>query len=159
MNIRIPLNKNTIGEAEKKALIKVFDSGYMTMGKVTKEFEKKFAKHLGVKHAIYVNSGSSANLLAFFSIINPLQKNKIPFGSECLIPGLCWSTSLWPIVQTNLVPKFVDIDFNTFNLDINEVEKNITNKTKAICAVHILGNSTNMTKLAKIAKENNESNN
>ena len=64
----IPLNKNTIGNAEKLALNKVFDSGYMTMGKVTKKFEKAFSAHLGVKHAIYVNSGSSANLLAFSAI-------------------------------------------------------------------------------------------
>ena len=56
--IKIPLNKNTIGPAEKKALNAVFDSGFMTMGKVTKKFEKEFADYLGVKHAIYVNSGS-----------------------------------------------------------------------------------------------------
>ena len=135
--------------------IEVILSGQITMSEITKKFEKEFAKFVGSKFALMVNSGSSANLLAFFSLINPLQKNKIQFGSECLIPGLCWSTSLWPIVQTNLVPKFVDINFDTFNLNINEVKKNITKKTKVICAVHILGNSTNMSKLTKIAKENN----
>ena len=135
--------------------VEVILSGQITMSEITKKFEKEFAKFVGSKFALMVNSGSSANLLAFFSLINPLQKNKVPFGSECLIPGLCWSTSLWPIVQTNLVPKFVDIDVDTFNLNTDEVEKNITKKTKVICAVHILGNSTNMLKLTKIAKENN----
>ena len=66
--MRIPLNKNTIGKDEKKALNRVFDTGYMTMGAVTKKFEAAFSKYLGVKHAIYVNSGSSANLLAFSAI-------------------------------------------------------------------------------------------
>ena len=135
--------------------VEVILSGQITMSEITKKFEKEFAKFVGSKFALMVNSGSSANLLAFFSLINPLQKNKVSFGSECLIPGLCWSTSLWPIVQTNLVPKFVDIDVDTFNLNTDEVEKNITKKTKVICAVHILGNSTNMLKLTKIAKENN----
>ena len=162
---RIQIKKNSkrysltldspISIEDMHSAIEVILSGQITMSEITKKFEKEFAKFVGSKFALMVNSGSSANLLAFFSIINPLQKNKIPFGSECLIPGLCWSTSLWPIVQTNLVPKFVDIDFDTFNLNIDEIEKNITKKTKVICAVHILGNSTNMSKLTKIAKENN----
>ena len=68
--MKIPLNKNTMSKEERSAMIKVFDSGYMTMGKVTKKFEKKFAQMLGVKHAINVNSGSSANLLAFSAIVD-----------------------------------------------------------------------------------------
>ena len=64
----IPLNKNTMGKEERKALIETYDSGFMTMGKKTKSFEKNFAKMFGVKHAINVNSGSSANLLAFSAI-------------------------------------------------------------------------------------------
>ena len=66
--IKIPLNKNTIGKDEREALLQVFDSGYMTMGKITKKFESAFAKYVGSKNAIYVNSGSSANLLAFSAI-------------------------------------------------------------------------------------------
>ena len=76
-------------------------------------------------------------------------------GSECIIPGLCWSTSLWPIVQSNLIPKFVDINLNTFNLDMNKVSENISDKTKIICAVHILGNSTDMSELSEIVKDKN----
>ena len=122
---------NPVGIDDMYRAIEVILSGQITMSEITKKFEKEFAKFIGSKYALMVNSGSSANLLAFFSLINPLQKNKIKFGSECLIPGLCWSTSLWPIVQCNLIPKFIDIDFDTFNLNINELEKNISKKNKS----------------------------
>ena len=144
---------NPIDVDDLMKAIEVILSGQITMSEITKKFEIEFAKFVGTKYALMVNSGSSANLLAFFSIINPLQKQKVNFGSECIIPGLCWSTSLWPVVQSNLVPKFVDIDFETFNLDIKKIEEEITNKTKVVCAVHILGNSTNMSKLTEIVKD------
>ena len=125
----------------------------ITMSSITKKFENEFAKFVGVKYALMVNSGSSANLLAIFSSINPKTKNKLYPNDECLIPALCWSTSLWPIVQAGLKPKFVDVDINNFNLDIKKLEKKITKRTKAIMAVHVLGNSTNMNALMKIVKK------
>ncbi|MFL2889649.1 MAG: aminotransferase class I/II-fold pyridoxal phosphate-dependent enzyme [Pelagibacteraceae bacterium] len=134
--------------------IKVLLKGKITMSKVTKKFENEFAKYLGVKYALMVNSGSSANLLALFALINPKNKNKLVKGDECLVPALCWSTSLWPIVQAGLKPKFVDVDTKTFNFNIKDLEKKLTKKTKAILAVHVLGNSTNMDKLNKIIKKN-----
>ena len=76
-----------------------------------------------------VNSGSSANLLAFASI-NPKNKKQLKPNDECLIPAVCWSTSL-AIVQSGLKPKFVDVDLNTFNFDLDKLEKKITSKTKA----------------------------
>jgi len=149
--VEYPFSKNDILEGRK-----VLSYGkFITMNKVTKEFEKKFAKYLGVKYALMVNSGSSANLLAFFALINPKLKNKIKPGSECIIPTICWSTSLWPIIQAGLKPRFVDVDLKNFNIDLEDLEKKITNKTKAILAVHVLGNSTNMNKLKQIAKKNN----
>ena len=130
-------------------------SGRITMSRVTNKFEMEFAKYLNVKYALMVNSGSSANLLSFFALVNPINKEKIKRNDECIIPALCWSTSLWPIIQAGLKPKFVDIDPKTLNLDINAVNKSITNKTKIILAVHVLGNSTNMDELNKIIKKNN----
>lgn len=97
-----------------------------------------------------VNSGSSANLLALQCLINPYRKKRLKYGDEVIIPALCWSTSLWPIVQSGLKPKFVDIDIKTLNIDLNDLEKKISKKTKAIMAVHVLGNSANMDKLMKI---------
>ena len=125
----------------------------ITMSNITKKFEQEFAKKVGAKYALMVNSGSSANLLAFFTLINPMKQNRLKPGDECIIPSLCWSTSLWPIVQSGLKPKFVDIDIGTLNISIDELKKKITKKTKAIMAVHILGNSTNMIELKKIIKK------
>jgi len=130
-------------------------SGRITMSKITKKFEQKFADYIGSKHALMVNSGSSANLLAVFSSINPRNKNKLRQNDECLIPAICWSTSLWPIVQAGLKPKFVDVELNSFNLDLNKLEKKITSKTKAIMAVHVLGNSAKMSELMRIVKKYN----
>ena len=123
------------------------------MSVLTKKFEKEFAKYVGTKYALMVNSGSSANLLAFFALINPLKKKHLNYGDECLIPSLCWSTSLWPIVQSGLKPRFIDIDPKTLNVSIDQIKKKISKKTKAIMAVHVLGNSTNMDELKKIIKK------
>tara|TARA_B100000029_G_scaffold269629_1_gene264969 strand:+ start:6402 stop:7628 length:1227 start_codon:yes stop_codon:yes gene_type:complete len=134
--------------------LKILLSRKITMGEITKKFEKEFAKYLGVKYALMVNSGSSANLLAFFALINPRSKKKIKLNSECLIPAVCWSTSLWPIIQSGLKPRFVDVDTKTLNINIKDLKKKINKKTKVVMAVHILGNSTNMNELKKIIKKN-----
>ncbi len=130
-------------------------SGRITMSKITKKFEQKFADYIGSKHALMVNSGSSANLLALFSSVNPKNKNRLQQNDECLIPAICWSTSLWPIVQAGLKPKFVDVELNSFNLDLKKLENKITSKTKAIMAVHVLGNSVKMSELMRIVKKYN----
>ena len=100
------------------------------MSVLTKKFEKEFARYVGAKYALMVNSGSSANLLAFFTLINPMKNKKLKFGDECLIPSLCWSTSLWPIVQSGLKPKFIDIDKKTLNFYRTNPKKKITKKQK-----------------------------
>ena len=80
------------------------------MSEITKKFEYEFAKYVGVKYALMVNSGSSANLLATFAAGNPLRKKRFKSGDEVLISALCWSTSLWPLIQFGLKPVFVDVD-------------------------------------------------
>ena len=127
--------------------------GKITMSDITKKFEYEFAKFLKVKHALMVNSGSSANLLSLFALINPKNKRRIRPNDECILPAICWSTSLWPIVQSGLKPKFVDVDLKTFNLNLNHLEKIINKKTKAILAVHVLGNSPNMKNLMDIVNK------
>ena len=134
--------------------LKVLLSGRLTMSHITKKFEKEFAKYVGSKYALMVNSGSSANLLAFFCLINPKARRKLNPGDECLIPSVCWSTSLWPIVQSGLKPIFVDVDVNTLNMNLKDLENKITKKTKAVFAVHVLGNSVDMTGLQRITKKN-----
>jgi len=148
------LSPNSFSDDDIIKGIEVLLTKKITMSSITKKFEREFAKYIGSKYALMVNSGSSANLLAAFALINPLNNKKLKKGDECLIPSLCWSTSLWPIVQAGLIPKFVDIDPLTLNISIDDLKKKINKKTKAIMGVHILGNSTNMDELMKIVKKN-----
>ena len=153
--IDYPLHENAFSQSDIKEGIKVLLSKNITMGKKTLEFEKYFAKKLGVKYALMVNSGSSANLLATFASKNPLRKTRFKEGDEAIIPVLCWSTSLWPLVQAGLKPVFVDINPKTLNIDLKDLQKKITKKTKLIMNINVLGLSTNMVKLKSISKKKN----
>ena len=148
--IEDPFSNNDIREG-----IKVLKSKQLTISKKTVNFEKDFSSSLKSKYSLMVNSGSSANLLALQCLINPYRKNRLKAGDEVIIPTLCWSTSLWPIIQSNLKPVFVDINPLTLNIDESEVEKKITKKTKAILLVHVLGNSCDMDQIMKIKKKYN----
>ena len=147
-----PLLENALSSNDLASGIKVIASGQLTMSKKTEEFEKYFAKKIGSKFAVMVNSGSSANLLATFAACNPLRKNRFNKGDEALIPSVCWPTSLWPLVQAGLKPVFVDVDKETLNVNSESLIKKITKKTKVIMLVHVLGNSTKIEKIIKIAK-------
>jgi len=133
---------------------KVLSTKRITMAKHTRNFENEFAKKINAKHALMVNSGSSANLLAVFAAGNPLKKNHLKRGDEVLVPVLCWSTSIWPLVQFGLKPVFVDIDIDTLNIDIEKLKKKITKKTKAIMLINVLGISSDLFEIKKIAKKN-----
>ena len=151
---KYPLHENAFASDDIKSGIKVLLSKQITMNKKTEEFEKYFAKKIGVKHALMVNSGSSANLLATFASGNPMRKLRFKAGDEAIIPVLCWPTSLWPIIQAGLIPKFVDVNINNFSIDINELKKHISKNTKAMMIVHVLGNSSNILKISELAKKN-----
>jgi len=152
---KYPLLSNAFSKNDISCGLKVLASKYITMSKITKNFEKQFAKKLGCKYALMTNSGSSANLLAVSAIINPMFKNKLRAGDEVLIPAVCWSTSLWPIIQNNLKPVFVDVELDTFNISIKDLRKKITSKTKAIMCVHVLGTSTNLNHIKKLINKKN----
>ena len=123
----------------------------VTMGSKVKQFEEKFAKYVGRKHAIMVNSGSSANLLSLAILTNPKFSKKLNSGDEIITPALTWSTTVYPMVNNGLKPVFVDVNSKTFCLDENKIEEAITEKTKAIMPVHLLGNTANMSKIQEIA--------
>ena len=135
--------------------IKILISGQITMSKKTLQFEREFAKKVGAKYALMVNSGSSANLLSSFASCNPMRKNKFKYGQELLIPAVCWSTSLWPFVQAGLKPIFVDVDTDTLNINIEDFKKKITTNTKVVSVVHVLGNSANIEEIKYICKKKN----
>jgi len=149
-----PLLSNAFNKKDIDCGINVLKSKFITMSKHTLNFEKSFAKKMNAKFALMTNSGSSANLLALSALINPLRHKRLRSQDEVLIPAVCWSTSLWPIIQNNLKPVFVDVNTNDFNISIEDLKKKITKKTKAIMCIHILGTSTNMTEVMKLAKKN-----
>jgi len=149
-----PLKDSTFRNKDLIEGIKVILSKNVTMSQVTKKFEKVFSKKIRTPYSLMTNSGSSANLLAFQCLINPYRKKRLKKGDEVLIPSICWSTSLWPIIQSGLKPIFVDVDKKNFNIDLKDLEKKISKKTKALMLIHVLGTSTNMQKLIKILKKN-----
>ena len=152
-----PLSIKTYDHIEISAMVDVLLSDKLTMGKKVKEFEETFASYIGSKYAVMVNSGSSANLLAIAVLSNFKYKNSLKKGDKIIIPTICWSTSVWPIIQMGLEPVFVDINIKTLNADIDKVEELLQNddKIKGMVAVHILGNATNINKLMKLKSDYN----
>jgi len=126
-----------------------------TAGKKVETFEKKFSKYVGIKYGTMVNSGSSANLLALSILAHPALKNKISPGDEIITPAVTWATTVYPILNINATPRFVDVKLNDYTIDPVEIENAINKKTKAILIVHLLGNPCDMNKITKIAKKYN----
>jgi CDP-6-deoxy-D-xylo-4-hexulose-3-dehydrase len=158
MTFRLPLTANLLGEKEIAAAKAVLDSGFVTMGKLCAQFEREFAAYIGVKHAVMVNSGSSANLLALFALANPLLapeggRRRLAPGDEVIVPALSWSTSIWPVLQAGATPVFVDCNPQTLQLEPDIVAAAITPKTAAILVVHVLGGACNVAETAKLARE------
>ena len=128
--MKYSLLENAFSKKDIDTGIRVLKSKQLTMSKITKRFEEYFAKKIGAKYALMVNSGSSANLLALSAITNPMYNKKLKQNDEVLIPAVCWSTSLWPIIQLGLKPVFVDVDIETLNISIDDLKKKITKKQK-----------------------------
>ena len=127
-----PLKDSTFRNKDLIEGIKVILSKNVTMSKVTKKFEKVFSKKIRIPYSLMINSGSSANLLAFQCLINPYRKKKLKKGDEVLIPSICWPTSLWPIIQCGLKPVFVDVDKENFNINLDDLKKKNFKKNKSI---------------------------
>jgi CDP-6-deoxy-D-xylo-4-hexulose-3-dehydrase len=127
----------------------------VTMGDKVKQFESMFANYIGVNHAIMVNSGSSANLLALSILTNALLKSRLKPGDEIITPALTWVTTVFPILNCGLTPVLVDVGLDTFDISPDEVEKAITDRTRAIMLVHLLGNPCQMDRIMEIARQHN----
>ena len=145
-SLRIPYGLSVYDNKELKAVIKVITEHRTNTGEETKAFEKKVAELFGHKFGIMVNSGSSANLLAF-ELLN------LPKGSEVITPLLTFSTTVAPIVQKGLIPVFVDVEKGKYTINVAQIEKIITKKTKALMVPLLLGNVPNMEQLSHIAKK------
>ena len=138
---RFPLATSSWGAEEHAALAAVIASGQFTMGEKVATFEHDFARYTGSRYCVMVNSGSSANLLmvaALFYTRNP--KLRLQRGDEVIVPAVSWSTTYAPLHQYGLRLKFVDIDLETLNFDLQQLKAALTPRTRAIMAVNLLGN-------------------
>ena len=159
--MHIPLNKSSMGEEEKNAAKAVIDSDNLTMGEQCRAFEREFADYLGVEHAVMVNSGSSANLIALFAMADALIPSdgalpgRIRPGSEVIVPALTWSTTIWPVLQVGAKPVFVDCDPHSLQMEPDAIEAAITPETSAIVVVHVLGGAVDVTDVEAIARRRN----
>lgn len=144
-----PLASTTWDEAEYAAIDRVIKSGMFSMGKEVAEFEKQFAEWVGSRYAIMVNSGSSANL-AMIAALMFRKEGALKRGDEVIVPAVSWSTTYHPLQQYGLKLKFVDIDRDTLNLDLEQLKTAVTDATKAILAVNLLGNPNDFTSIRRI---------
>ena len=148
---KIPLAIPQFGSDEVIESVESLISTWVTMGKKVRSFESQFKDYVGQKGALMVNSGSSANLLALSALSSPNFDNRIKPGDEVICPAVTWPTSVYPILNVGAKPVLVDVDLNTLNVSSETIEDAITPRTKAIMAVHLMGNPCQTDKIKQIA--------
>jgi CDP-6-deoxy-D-xylo-4-hexulose-3-dehydrase len=156
VDFKFPLATASWGQEEIDAMHRVIASGMFTMGQEVKTFEKDFARYVECKYCLMVNSGSSAILLmiaALFYTKNP--KLKLARGDEIIVPAVSWSTTYYPLYQYGLKIKFIDVDLQTLNYDLDQLELAVNDKTRAIMAVNLLGNPNDFRRINQIIGERN----
>ena len=152
----VPVSGKVIGALELKNMVEASLDGWLTTGRFNEQFEKKLASFLGIKCLLTVNSGSSANLIAFSTLTSPkLKERAIQKGDEVITVAAGFPTTVNPIIQFGAIPVFIDVKIPTYNINENLVEEAITNKTKAIMLAHTLGNPFNVKKIKEICDKYN----
>jgi CDP-6-deoxy-D-xylo-4-hexulose-3-dehydrase len=152
----VPPSGKVVGVEELKNMVEASLDGWLTTGRFNAEFEKRLAAFIGVKHLISVNSGSSANLVAFSTLTSPkLGRRAIQKGDEVIGVAAGFPTTVNPILQFGAVPVFVDVDCFTHNIDATKIEAAIGPKTKAIMLAHSLGNPFNLDVVTALCKKHN----
>lgn len=146
---KYPLASSSWDQAEYDAIQRVVDSGMFTMGAEVLQFERQFAEFFGSQHCVMVNSGSSANLLMVAALFF-VQQNKLQAGDEVIVPAVSWSTTYFPLQQYGLKLRFVDIDINTLNFDLDALADAVTDQTRLIMSVNLLGNPNDFSIINKI---------
>jgi CDP-6-deoxy-D-xylo-4-hexulose-3-dehydrase len=150
----VPVSGKVIGARELQLMVEASLDGWLTTGRFNAAFEERLAKYLGVKHLITVNSGSSANLVAFSTLTSPrLGERAIKRGDEVIGVAAGFPTTVNPIIQFGAVPVFVDVDLATHNIDAGLIEAAIGPKTKAIMLAHSLGNPFNLDVVTALCKK------
>ncbi len=151
----VRLHEPTFGAEEINAALECLLTTYVTMGPKVRAFEREFAEKHGWRHAVMVNSGSSANLLAVAALANMHTKDGFKPGDEVIVPALSWSTTVWPLIQLGLVPVIADLDPGTLNIDPNEIERAIGPKTRGVVIVPVYGNPCAMDAIVDICRRRN----
>lgn len=148
-----PLSMPLYGAEEVSEALDALLSQRVTMGERVRAFEAEFADFIGSQHAVMVNSGSSANLLAMAVAASNAVPNGLRPGDEVIVPAVTWSTTVAPILQVGCVPVFVDIDASTLNLRPEDLERASSPRTRGIFAVHLLGNPVAMASVMEFARQ------
>jgi CDP-6-deoxy-D-xylo-4-hexulose-3-dehydrase len=154
--IKVPIATVSMGSEEISAALDVLNSGHLTMGQEVDSFEREFAKYIGSKHFVMVNSGSSANLLMIETLLRPTNRRpKLVVGDLVLVPAIAWPTTIWPLVQLGLKPIFVDVNEETLAMEPEEIRRLLSNglEVRAILLIHPLGLALDMEPYAEIARD------
>lgn len=148
----VPPSGKVIGSTELQYLVEAALDGWLTTGRFNKAFEKKLGQYIGVNHVLTTTSGSSANLLALTALTSPrLGQRALMRGDEVITVAAGFPTTVNPIIQNGLVPVFVDVEIPSYNINVDEIESAISEKTKAIMIAHTLGNPFNLAKVRELA--------
>jgi len=152
----VPVSGKVIGALELQNMVEASLDGWLTTGRFNQQFEEKLSKFLGIKCLLTVNSGSSANLIAFSTLTSSkLKERAIQKGDEVISVAAGFPTTVNPIVQFGAIPVFIDVKIPTYNIDENLIEEAITKKTKAVMLAHTLGNPFNVKKIKEICEKYN----
>ena len=152
----VPVSGKVIGLEETENMVNAALDGWLTAGRFNAEFEAQLAKFVGVNHVLSVNSGSSANLVAFSTLTSPkLGDRAITAGDEVITVAAGFPTTVNPIMQSGAVPVFVDVELETHNINADLIENAITDKTKAIMLAHALGNPFNLEVIKSLCEKYN----
>jgi CDP-6-deoxy-D-xylo-4-hexulose-3-dehydrase len=152
----IPVSGRVFDEVEIEFLVNAALDFWLTTGRFADQFEREFARFIGVREAILVNSGSSANLLAVSALTSPrLGARQLKPGDEVITVAAGFPTTVNPIIQCGLVPVFVDVDIPTYNVDVTQLEAALSARTRAIIIAHTLGNPFDLEAVTAFAKQHN----
>ena len=151
----VPISGRTFDHKDIESLIDSSLDFWLTEGRFTDAFEEKFSKFLNIKHTVPVNSGSSANLLAFSSLTSPKLKDRaIKKGDEVITIATGFPTTVNPIIQNGCIPVFLDCEMGTYNINVDYLEDALSPKTKAVMIAHTLGNPFDLERVMDFCKDN-----
>lgn len=149
----VPPSGKVIGAPEIRMLVDSCLDGWLTTGRFNSQFQRRLADYIGVKNAITVNSGSSANLVAMTTLFSPKMGRPIAKGDEVITVAAGFPTTVNPTIMNGAVPVFLDVDIPTYNIDTTRLEEAISPKTRAIMIAHTLGNPFNLAEIMRVAKK------